>query len=380
MNDHLIKETQKIISYESYPGKEKDVSDYIKTLMIKLGFRDVNRDKFGSIFGFVGPKKSNTSILFDSHTDVMPVRGNWKFPPFSGQIDNNKIYGRGSTDMKGSLCASIFAAAEMQKENKLNKQYVVSASVLEEEVEGVALGNIIDIVKPENVIICEPSKLKIKLGHKGRIEYLLDINGETFHSAFPGKFNNTINLAADALNALKNIKFINSHEMGDGILTPTGLVTNSNTSMAPSKTTIRFDRRTVPGDTEESTTKEIMDVLSNVDNNAFSLRVEEANAECYTGKKITCRKIFKPWVLDKNHKLVNNLSNAVEKNNLDVNLGYWGFCTNGVESMGNRKINTIGFGPGDEELAHTTNEYLEIEQLVSACKVYKELINIVDQD
>ena len=69
---------------------------------------------------------------------------------------------------------------------------------------------------------------------------------------------------------------------------------------------------------------------------------------------------------------------AVSKNDIPLDHGYWGFCTNGVESMGNRNINTIGFGPGDEQLAHTTDEYLEIYQLEKACKVYKDLISIFD--
>tara|TARA_Y100000996_G_scaffold360648_1_gene303171 strand:- start:247 stop:1389 length:1143 start_codon:yes stop_codon:yes gene_type:complete len=379
MNEELIKETQKIISFESYPGKEKEVSDYIFKLMIRLGFRNVTKDEYGSIFGFIGPKKNTTAILFDSHTDVMPVRGKWKYPPFSGKIDNGKIYGRGSTDMKGSLCSSIFAAAEINKNMDLKKQYVVSASVLEEEIEGIALGKIIDVVLPENVVICEPSKLKIKLGHKGRIEYLLHVDGKTFHSAFPNQFDNTIHLGAKAINALKNIKFTNSHEMGEGVLTPTGLSTNSNTSMAPSKTIIRFDRRTVPGDSEQLTTKEIIDTLSKIDDNAFSLKIEESKTVCYTGEEISCRKIFKPWVIDKNHQLVKNLSDAVKSNDIPIDLGYWPFCTNGVESMGNRNINTIGFGPGNEELAHTTDEYLEIAQLEKAFKVYKDLISITDK-
>ena len=140
MNEELIKETQKLLSFESYPGKEKEVSDYVETLMKRLGFRDVFRDEYGSVFGFVGPKQKTTALLFDSHTDVMPVRGNWKFPPFAGVINEGKLYGRGSTDMKGSLCASIFGAIEADRNNKLKKQYVVSASVLEEEIEGIALG------------------------------------------------------------------------------------------------------------------------------------------------------------------------------------------------------------------------------------------------
>ena len=378
MNDELIKETQKLLTFESYPGKEKEVSDYIEILMKRLGFRDIFRDEYGSVFGFIGPKKDKTAILFDSHTDVMPVRGNWIHPPFGGQISKGKLYGRGSTDMKGSLCSSIFAAADAQKKHNLKKQYVVSASVLEEEVEGVALGKVMDRVKPENVVICEPSKLKIKLGHKGRIECLLYVSGKTFHSAFPNKGDNTIHLAAKAITALENIKFTNSHKMGEGVLTPTGLITNSNTSMAPSETTIRFDRRTVPGDTDELIKEEIMNIVNKIDPKAFSFKIEKSTTITYTGEKIICEKNFKPWTLDKEHKLTKSLMKAVKKNGIQIDIGYWGFCTNGVESMGNRQVNTIGFGPGNEELAHTTNEYVELEHLNKAYEVYKDLIFIED--
>ena len=76
--------------------------------------------------------------------------------------------------------------------------------------------------------------------------------------------------------------------------------------------------------------------------------------------------------------MVNSLTEAVKKNDISLDLGYWGFCTNGVESMGNRKVNTIGFGPGNEELAHTTNEYVKIQELHDAYKVYQDLISIID--
>ncbi|MBI29667.1 MAG: Succinyl-diaminopimelate desuccinylase [Alphaproteobacteria bacterium MarineAlpha5_Bin11] len=379
MNEELIQETQKLLTFESYSGKEKEVSDYVEILMKRLGFRDVFRDEYGSVFGFIGPKQEKTAILFDSHTDVMPVRGKWKHPPFAGEISNGKLYGRGSADMKGPLCASIFGAIEAQKNNSLKKQYAVSASVLEEEIEGIALGRVMDRVKPENVVICEPSKLKIKLGHKGRIECLLYVNGKTFHSAFPEKGDNTIHLAAKAINALQKIKFTNSHEMGEGVLTPTGIITNSNTSMAPSETAIRFDRRTVPGDNDSLVEKEIMDIVNKIDPKAFSFKIEESKTITYSGEEINCKKTFKPWTLDKNDLLVKSLTEAVKKNKIEIDMGYWGFCTNGVESMGNRQVNTIGFGPGDEELAHTTNEYIELEQLNNAYKVYKDLIIIEDQ-
>ena len=121
-----------------------------------------------------------------------------------------------------------------------------------------------------------------------------------------------------------------------------------------------------------------MEVLNKIDSDAYSLNIEEPEVRTYTGEKILCKKIFNPWVIDKNHQLVHSLIQAVQKNKIPIDLGYWPFCTNGVESMGNRKINTIGFGPGNEELAHTTDEYVEIQQLQDAYKVYQDLINIVD--
>ena len=129
--------------------------------------------------------------------------------------------------------------------------------------------------------------------------------------------------------------------MGDGVLTPTGLETNSNTSMAPSKAIIRFDRRTVPGDSENLANKEIMEVLNKIDSDAYSLNIEEPEVRTYTGEKILCKKIFNPWVIDKNNQLVHSLIQAVQKNKIPIDLGYWPFCTNGVESMGNRKIKRI---------------------------------------
>ena len=152
-----------------------------------------------------------------------------------------------------------------------------------------------------------------------------------------------------------------------------------NTSMAPSETAIRFDRRTVPGDTDGLVEKEIMDIVREIDPKAFSFKIEKSTTITYTGEKIICEKTFKPWTLDKEHQLTKSLIEAVTKNNIEIDLGYWGFCTNGVESMGNRKVNTIGFGPGNEELAHTTNDYVEIEHLNKAFEVYRDLILIEDK-
>ena len=62
MNDELIKETQKLLTFESYSGKEKEISDYVEVLMKRLGFRNVFRDEYGSVFGFIGPRKNKTAI------------------------------------------------------------------------------------------------------------------------------------------------------------------------------------------------------------------------------------------------------------------------------------------------------------------------------
>ncbi len=217
-----IELTQKLVQTPSLSGSEGAVADLVEDAMNALGFRSVFRDALGNVVGVVGPEAETTALLFDAHMDVVPPAGEWRTDPFGGEIIDGRLYGRGSTDMKGALAAAICGVATAAKSGSLVRQVAVSATVLEETLECVALGAVVENLRPAQVVICEPSNLTIKLGQKGRAEILLTVKGIPAHAAFPARGKNPILLAAKGVgctgeNRIAGRSFYGgSHPCGNG--------------------------------------------------------------------------------------------------------------------------------------------------------------------
>ena len=120
----LISFAQDIIKIKSYSGKEKEVAERIKLEMQKLGYDEILEDGSGSVIGVLG--NGPYHLLFDSHMDTVAVteEAKWDYPPFGAQIDDGKLYGRGASDMKSSLAASVYAGAMMKKNGALEGKTV----------------------------------------------------------------------------------------------------------------------------------------------------------------------------------------------------------------------------------------------------------------
>lgn len=93
--------TQALVKAPGLSGDEREAADIAFAAMQSLGFREVVRDSYGSVIGLMGPANTAVTLLFDGHTDVVPVVGDWTRDPFSGEVSDGRLYGRGSTDMKG---------------------------------------------------------------------------------------------------------------------------------------------------------------------------------------------------------------------------------------------------------------------------------------
>ncbi|MCA9506700.1 MAG: M20/M25/M40 family metallo-hydrolase, partial [Myxococcales bacterium] len=167
--------TQRLVRIPGVSGSEALMADTVEEVMRELGFREVVRDDLGAVIGIVGPEGSPTKLLFDGHMDVVPVVGNWSVDPFGGEIRDGRLWGRGSADMKGGLAAAICGVAAAARDGELACQAAVSATVLEEVIEGVALGAVMDRLAPEAVVICEPTSLTLNTAQRGRLEVLLTI-------------------------------------------------------------------------------------------------------------------------------------------------------------------------------------------------------------
>ena len=145
-------------------------------------------------------------------------------------------------------------------------------------------------------------------------------------------------------------------------------------SLIPPRVTVRFDRRTIPGETEEIILKQIQNALKSIDDHAFSITVTRDTVLAYTGKTVEAPRLFEAWKVERDIPLVKAAEAGVIAAGLSPEFGFWGFCTNGSETAGKRKIPTIGLGPGIEDDAHIADESISVEELRKAKIAYEHLI------
>jgi len=367
--------TSKLIAIPGLSGAEADVADEIERTMRLAGFRDVSRDPLGSVVGVAGPEGSAPALLFDGHMDVVPAIGDWTVEPFQPVVKNGRLYGRGSVDMKAGLAAAITGAAAAAASGRLLRSVAVSATVLEETVEGVALGRVLDALRPEAVVICEPSDLAIQVGQRGRAELVVTVTGIPAHAAYPERGKNPITLAASALGALEQLALPADPDLGPAILVATDVISQPwpSISLIPSGVQIRFDRRTLVGETREDVLGAIAGALANIDAAAFDVSITAAPVSAYTGVGIDAPRWLPAWRTDPGHWLALAASEATGRVTGASRLGVYDFCTNGSESAGARGMPTIGLGPGLAADAHTPDESVSVTQVRYAEKIYEQL-------
>ena len=158
-NDLLVF-AQDLVRIQSYSGQEEQAARFMAAKMTELGFDEVKIDRYGNVLGRVG--SGEQVILFDSHIDTVAVMDAdmWDVPPFSGEIVDGYLWGRGSVDMKSGAASSIYAAALAKSQGLLSgKTVYVSCTVDEEYCDGEGLKHLLDEnhIQPDFAVICEPS-------------------------------------------------------------------------------------------------------------------------------------------------------------------------------------------------------------------------------
>jgi putative selenium metabolism hydrolase len=367
--------TSRLIAVPGMSGAEADVADEIEAAMRSAGFRDVWRDPLGSVVGIAGPEGDAPVLLFDGHMDVVPAVGDWTVDPFQPLVSGGRLYGRGSTDMKAGLAAAIAGVAAAAASGRLLGPVAVSATVLEETVEGVALARVLDDIRPEAVVICEPSDLAVQVGQRGRAELVVTVSGTPAHAAYPERGKNPITLAASGLAALERLALPADPDLGLAILVATDVISQPwpSISLIPSGVQIRFDRRTLVGETREDVLGAIVGALANVDAEAFDVSITATPLSAYTGVGIDAPRWLPAWRTDPGHWLALTASEAARRVTGAARTGVYDFCTNGSESAGARGMPTIGLGPGLAADAHTPDESVLVTQVRYAEKIYEQL-------
>ncbi|MDT8287680.1 MAG: YgeY family selenium metabolism-linked hydrolase [Elusimicrobiales bacterium] len=375
----MVRFASDLVKIPSFSCKEGPLVERIKKEMIKVGFDKVKIDAMGNIIGFLG--KGKKKIMMDAHIDTVGIGDPkaWKIDPFAGLVKNGHIYGRGATDQKLSMVPMVYAA-KMIKELGLEGDYtlMVVGSVMEEDCDGLPILHIVnkEKIRPDFVVITEPTDLKVYRGHRGRMEMKVVTKGRSCHASAPERGDNAVVKMADitkeitALNKrLKIDKFI-----GKGTVAVTSIECKTpSLNAVPDECTIYLDRRLTVGETLKSSVAEIKR-LPSVKKAKAAVEVLQYSETAWTGLKVGQEKYFPTWVLPEKHKLVQAGARAAaialkKKPVIDR----WVFSTNGVASAGRLGIPTIGFGPSNEIYAHTVKENMPIDHLVKSAVFYAAL-------
>lgn len=375
----IVAFARNIVRTPSFSCQEGKLVALIKKEMLKVGFDKVKVDRMGNIIGYIGHGKKK--IMMDAHIDTVGIGDPkaWKIDPFAGLYKNDTIYGRGATDQKLSMASMVYAG-KIIKDLKLEGDYtlMVVGSVMEEDCDGLPILHIVkkEKIKPDFVVITEPTDLQVYRGHRGRMEMKVVTKGRSCHASAPERGDNAVFKMADivkeitALNKrLKVDKFI-----GKGTVAVTSIECKTpSLNAVPDECTIYLDRRLTVGETLKSSVAEIQR-LPSVKRARGKVEVLQYDAVAWTGLRVGQEKYFPTWVMPREHKLVKA---AVEAGKVALKkspvVNRWVFSTNGVASAGRLKIPTVGFGPGNEVHAHTVNEFMPAEDLVKSAAFYAAL-------
>jgi succinyl-diaminopimelate desuccinylase len=323
----------------------------------------------------VGPNRSNVEIrlkgegggqlVFCGHMDtVRPGEQPWTYPPFSGKIVGDKLYGRGASDMKSGLAAMYLAVESLFKEGKKLSKDIVFLATAGEEVDSCGARQYLEDHQMENVealVIGEPTNEKVVVGHKGALWIEIVTVGKTAHGSMPEKGINAVesmNKVMDVLGSLKEKWKISAEPLGDSSLAVTKINGGVQTNVIPDRCSMHVDIRSVPPQSHEQLLSELKARLhalfSTKDSPGFSVNLL----------------LDRPAILtDPSSKLI---ALAMDLNKQDVLCGV-PYYTDAAVLNPDSRIPTLIYGPGDESLAHQPDEYVDIKAYLRSIDFYKQL-------
>lgn len=378
--DELCQFAQRLVRTPSLSGQEGEVAALVAQEMERVGFDEVRVDRMGNVIGRFGANQGRR-LLYDAHLDTVDVGdpAAWARPPFGGEIEKGILYGRGAVDMKGALAAMIYAVQALWADgvHLAGDLYVVGV-VQEEPCEGVAIRHVIEEeqVRPDWVLLGEATNLQLARGQRGRLALRMTVRGRSCHASAPERGVNAVYAAARVIVGLELLApNLNSDSfLGKGSIAVTEISSVAGSRNAiPDLCTLYIDRRLTAGETEAKALAEIRRVVSREGANA-TIEVEEYHGVSYTGYPLHGRQNLPFWATTEDHPWLCAAADVVT----DVlgfvpHVGKWDFSTDGVYTAGVAGIPTIGFGPGEERYAHTTEEQVKLQDLEAAARVYAEL-------
>jgi succinyl-diaminopimelate desuccinylase len=352
---------------ENPPGDERAVAQTSQELLGRLGlgaeFVEPLPGRVSTVSAWgEGPK----TLLFNGHYDVVPAPDpeTWPFAPYAAEVSEGKLYGRGSTDMKAGIAACLAAVSALQRAGVQPKGKLLMHLVADEEALGthgskylVANGHCDGVTE---ALVGEPTDMHLVPAERGTVWLRIITKGRSAHGSTPHLGVNAISHMARVIEAVNGMRFRKLHEMlGAPTLSVGTIHGGQKVNMVPDRCVIEIDRRTIPGETVEEVVGEFEQAVE-----PLRAQIEDLDVQ------IEVDDFAEASQTPDGTSLVGLLDEARGRFGIEGSeIGYSG-ATDARFLINQGRIPTIVFGPGNVLLAHTTGEYVEVDQLVQATRAY----------
>ena len=374
-----------LIRIPGLPGREADVARRVLAEMEALGLVDVRVDEVGNVVGVARGRGEAPPVLLNAHLDVVAegTHADWEVPPFSGELRDGWLHGRGAMDIKGPLAIQTYAAASMIGDAP--GDVIVAHTVLEERG-GLGMRHLLEsgAVEPAAVVLGEATQGDVCIGHRGRAELEVVLQGVAGHASVPERASNALDLLGPALAAVRDLA---REQPTDPVLGASSLVATmvdvqpETRNVIPDRVVLAVDWRVLPGADEEELLRSVGASLRNrigapPPGLRWDVRLAVEMQRTYTGLEREWRLFSPGFLMSPEHPVVRAAAQAVGRRSGSgpAEVRPWAFATDGGWSCGVHGIPTVGFAPGEERFAHTNRERLEVAEARWAFERYPHLV------
>jgi len=358
--------TQGLVRFNTVnpPGQEAACAGHIGAILEEAGFR-ISYHPLApgrpNLIARIGGLADKPALCLTGHTDTVPLGAkDWSFDPFCGEIDQNKLLGRGSSDMKAGVAAIVSAAVALA--GKLDRTAGLELVITADEETGTNGARMLAeqrlLGRAGAMVVAEPTSNALWLGHKGVLRFDALAQGITAHSAMPEEGHNAIYMATRAIDALQAFDFgVTPHPVLDAPTLNVGWIKGGmNVNSVPDRTAFGVDIRLIPGMDIPALKQRLRETVGPDIEVTFGTEAEAIWSEP-----------DEPWIAELREMMAGEVGPPPAG-------GAPYFTDGSALQKGYGGLPTVILGPGEPRMAHQTDEFCYVDKITEAAELYTAII------
>ncbi len=360
---------QSLISYNTVnpPGNEKGLAELIhrrfETLNFDTYMEDLGEGRANVIGSFIGNGEKH--LVFSGHLDTVPVgEVPWDADPFEGKIIDDKLFGRGTSDMKSGLAAMILAMEYLSKAGIHLGGTVTFVGTAGEEVNAIGAKKVVEsgsIKSATAMVVGEPSNNQIYYAHKGALWLKIEFIGKAAHGSMPHEGKSAILAANQFINEFLHYRVPgeSNSDLGNATVNIGSIHGGTSTNMVAESCVLTIDIRTVVGQDHNQIVNDIQVIVDKVCKGRkldFKINILNDLPAVATAKS-------DPFIVQS----ITTANELFDGNHEPKTVNYYTDASIYVQHL---KVPILLYGPGEPEMAHKVNEYVKLDKYFDAIKFY----------